>query len=369
MGKRRVGVGVLGASGYSGVELVRLLAAHPGAELRAAGSRQFAGVPLGRVWPVFADAQVVLDDDPIDPAVWMDRGVEVVFSALPHGAFAARAAAFLEAGLRAVDLSADFRLRDPLEYERRYGLAHAAPDLLGSAIYGLAEWCDRDALGSARLVANPGCYATAILLAALPAVAAGLWSGAPILVSALSGVSGAGRSPALGTHFVECGTTAAPYKVGEEHQHLGEILQAIAGTCGGVTGGTGGHAPAASNDAPLVFNPHLVPMTRGILADVAVPLARPLERGAAIEIYRERYAGRPFVRILGADALPETRHVLGSNRADLAVRTACSGSLLLVFAAIDNLGKGAAGQAVQNWNVMSGWPESTGLARDGWPCA
>ena len=330
----RVGVGVLGATGYTGAELVRLLAAHPGAALRALGSRQHAGEPMARVWPALVGLDLALGDDPAEPAAWVDRGVEVVFAALPHGAFAARAPAYLEAGLRVVDLSSDFRLR-------------------AEAVYGLTEWCGPE-LDAARLVANPGCYATAILLAALPAVAAGWWSGAPIVANALSGVSGAGRAPSLHTHFVECANSASPYRVGEEHAHLREIAQAI-----GKHGGAG----------PIVMNPHLVPMARGILASLAIPLAAPLEAEAARARYATRYAGAPFVQVLEGEALPETRHVRGSNRCDLAVRVAAGGRLLLVFAAIDNLGKGAAGQAIQNWNRLEGWPETTGLARAGWPCA
>src|SRR5262245_20067355 len=187
-------VGLLGATGYSGMELIRLLGAHPHARIVAAGSRQFAGQSLATALPALAAPYaLVLDDEPTDPTAWSERGVEVVFAALRHGAFAARARRFLDAGMRVVDLSADFRLRDAAEYERRYGLPHPDPELLAQAGYGLPEWSE-DALATARLVANPGCYATAILLGTLPAVAAGVWSGAPIVVNALSGVSGAGRA-------------------------------------------------------------------------------------------------------------------------------------------------------------------------------
>jgi N-acetyl-gamma-glutamyl-phosphate reductase len=350
----RVGVGILGATGYTGVELVRILAAHPGAALRALGSRQHAGVPMSRVWPALPHVDLGLEAEPDDPRAWVERGVEVVFAALPHGAFAERAAAWVEAGLRVVDLSADFRLRDAGEYERRYGRVHPAPGLLPRAAYGLTEW-RRDELLDATLVANPGCYATAVLLAVLPAVAAGWWSGAPIVANALSGVTGAGRGPTLATHFVECGNGAAPYKVGEEHAHLGEMRQAI-----------GRESPAAG--AEIVFNPHLVPMARGIVASVAVPLAAPLDLDSARAAYAARYADEPCVQLLDGDLLPETRHVRGSNRCDLAVRVAAGGRLLLVFAALDNLQKGAAGQAVQNWNRMQGWDETTGLSLAGWPC-
>jgi N-acetyl-gamma-glutamyl-phosphate reductase len=358
-------VGILGVSGYSGTELLRLLAAHPFARVVAAASRQFAGQPLVAACPGLATAGgLVLDDDLADPGAWADRGVQVVFAALPHGAFAARARRFVDAGIRVVDLSADFRLRDAAEYQRRYGLAHPDPALLERATYGLTEWAG-DALAAARLVANPGCYATAILLATLPAVAAGLSSGAPIVVNALSGVSGAGRSPSLATHFVECGEGAAPYKVGEEHAHLGEIQQALRRSRSDACIATGDPA-FGIDDATVVFNPHLVPMARGILATVALPLAVAASTAELADLYRERYAGHAFVRVLDGAALPETRFVRGSNRCDIALRAAAGGRLLLAYAAIDNLGKGAAGQAIQNWNRMQGWPETTGLPLDGW---
>ncbi|HWN80714.1 MAG TPA: N-acetyl-gamma-glutamyl-phosphate reductase [Candidatus Udaeobacter sp.] len=348
-----MGVGILGATGYTGAELVRLLATHPGAALRAVGSRQHAGEPLGQVWPSLAPLELVLDEDPMDPAPWADRGVEVVFAALPHGTFACRAPEYLAAGMRVIDLSADFRLRNPDEYSQRYHVEHPAPQLLDQAVYGLTEWCGPE-LSGASLVANPGCYATAILLAALPAVAAGWWSGAPIVANALSGVSGAGRAPTSTTHFVECGNSAAPYKVGEIHAHLGEITQVL--TQNGRMG-------------TIVMNPHLVPMARGILASIAIPLTKPVDATLAQEIYASRYAGTTFVRLLEGDALPETRHVRGSNGCHIALRVAAEGRLLLVFAAIDNLLKGAAGQAIQNWNRMCGWPEDTGLPLMGWACA
>jgi N-acetyl-gamma-glutamyl-phosphate reductase len=346
-----VGIGILGASGYVGAELVRLLSAHPGAELLALGSRQHAGRGFPDVWPSMPGVGVVLDDDVTDPAAWADQGVEVVFSALPHGAFAARAEAFLAAGLSVVDLSADFRLRSADEYRRRYGIEHPAAGLLPRAIYGLTEWCGPE-LAEAGLVANPGCYATAALLAALPAVRSGWWSGAPIVVNALSGVSGAGRSPSPTTQFVECANGASPYRVGEEHAHLGEMGQVLG-------------AP----DGALIFSPHLVPMTRGIIANVAVPLRRAVDPGEALSLYATRYATSVFVRVLENGALPETRNVRGSNRCDLALRVVAGGRMLLVFAALDNLVKGAAGQAIQNWNRIQGWPEETGLPVAAWACA
>jgi N-acetyl-gamma-glutamyl-phosphate reductase len=279
---------------------------------------------------------------------------------------AARAREFLAAGLRLIDLSADFRLQDAAEFERRYGIGHPDPALLPHAVYGLTEWCGEE-LNGAALVANPGCYATATLLALLPAVAAGFWSGAPIVVNALSGVSGAGRSASLHTHYVECANGAAPYRVGEEHPHLGEMRQALQRAAS--TPAAPVAAPGAGAGLPLLFSPTLVPMARGILVHAALPLARPTEADEIQAAYEARYEGSPCVRVLAHPALPETRHVRGANRCDLAVRVGAAGTVLLVFAAIDNLVKGAAGQAIQNWNRLEGWEETTGLPLDGWVCA
>ncbi len=356
---RTVGVGILGATGYSGIELVRLLAMHPHARLEIVGARQQAGSPVNEVWPALAASTTVFESESLPAGDWASRGVEVVFTALPHGVFASRARDFAQAGIRVVDLSADFRLRNAGEYARRYHLEHPAAEFLGESVYGLTEWVPTETLAGANLVANPGCYATAILLAALPAIAADIAGTGPIIVNALSGVSGAGRAAALGTHFVEVGNSASPYKVGEVHPHLGEILQALRLH----------RAVTTNGDPAVVFNPHLVPMARGIVANVAIPLATSLRAEDARAIYADRYARAPFVRLLEGDALPETRHVRGSNRCDLALRVVAEGKLLLVFAALDNLIKGAAGQAIQNWNVMQGWPQELGLPRDGWTVA
>ncbi len=349
-----IGVGVVGATGYGGAELLRLLAGHPYARLLAASSRQQAGQPLHKIWPAMARQELVLDDDGVSPALWRERGVDTVFLALPHGEGAARVPALLEAGLRVVDLSADYRLRSADLYAHTYAHSHPAPHLLGRAAYGLVEWCSEAELRAARLVASPGCYATAILLGLLPAVAAGLASGAPVVVNAVSGVSGAGRAPKQSTHFVECEGSVLPYKVGQTHQHLAEIGQRL---------GQAGAAPA------LVFNPHVVPMSRGILATMAVPLAEGVSLDDARQAYAARYAAAPFVNLLPPGELPDTRHVRGSNRCDLGLAGALDGRMLLVFSAIDNLVKGAAGQAVQSWNVMQGWDQATGLPCEGWAVA
>lgn len=350
-----VGVGILGASGYTGAELIRLLTEHPGARLVALGSQSHVSKRLGDVLPGLPHVDLTFDAAQ-DPQSWKDRGVDVVFAALPHGAFAAQARSFLQAGIRAIDLSADFRLREASAYPDRYHFEHPAADLLERAVYGLPEWFG-DAVQQARFIANPGCYATAILLGALPALAQNLCSKNPIVVNAVSGVSGAGRAPKLLTHFVECGNSVAPYRVGEVHVHLGEIKQTMT-----LVG-------SFEAEPCVVFNPHLVPMSRGIVASIAIPLREPISEAKARDIYEARYSDCPFVAVLKQDTLPETRHVRGSNRCDIALRVADGGRMLLVFSAIDNLIKGAAGQAVQNWNLMQGWPETTGLPMGGWSCA
>jgi len=350
-----VGVGVLGASGYTGCELVRLLQSHPGAKILALGSRQYKGIPYAQVFPGLPSVQQNFDDDVTDPQVWIDKGISVVFAALPHAAFAERAKSFVDSGLQIIDLSADFRLHDPQQYPLRYHFEHPHPDLLKTAVYGLCEW-EKEAIGQAQFVANPGCYTTASLLAVLPAIAAGLWNGDPIVINAISGISGAGRGLKLGTHFVEATNSIMPYKVGETHVHLGELRQVI--------------GKAANVTHPcVIFNPHLAPMNRGISASIALPLNQAISQAEVQVLFEQRYVEAPFVRVLCGDELPETRHVRGSNRCDIAVRVAANGKMLLVFSAIDNLIKGASGQAIQNWNIMQKWPETTGLSVEGWTYA
>lgn len=350
-----ISVGILGATGYAGTELVRLLGSHSRARIRGLGSRQFAGLPAREAFPGFPELDLVLENEDVLPSLWRERGIDIVFAALPHGAFAVRARGFLDAGMKVVDLSGDFRPGADKTYEEQHGLPHPGKDLVPRAVYGLTEWCNGE-LGSAQLVANPGCYATALLLSLLPAVASNWWNGEPIVANALSGVTGSGRAPSATTHFVECGNGAAPYRVGEAHAHLVEMRDAIRA-----------HGIASQDTEPrMVFNPHLVPMARGIVANVSIPLAFDVSPAMAAELYQDRYCNSAFVRVIQGNGLPETRHVRGSNRCDLAIRVADMGRLLLVFAAIDNLVKGAAGQAVQNWNRMMGWPDTLGLPRDAW---
>lgn len=335
-----VRVSVLGASGYTGGELVRLLAGHPQVQLVHLTASQHEGRPVGTVLPSLR-AVVTHTLEPAD-AARVGRDSDVVLVALPHGMAIQVVPDLLETGARVVDLGADFRLKDAKAYARWYKQEHTAPELLAEAVYGLTELY-RSKVRGARLVANPGCYPAAAVLALYPLARAGLVAG-PVVVDAKSGVSGAGRSPSLGTHFGEVNENVKPYNVGT-HRHQPEMEQVLADV----------GAPI-----PVMFAPHLVPMTRGILATCYVPLAREVPTEEALTLYREAYGGEPFIRVL-EDELPQTKATYGSNFCDVAVRVDTHRKLAVAMAALDNLGKGAAGQAIQNLNVMFGLPENTGL--------
>ncbi|MEO5618123.1 MAG: N-acetyl-gamma-glutamyl-phosphate reductase [Candidatus Eisenbacteria bacterium] len=338
-------VAVLGASGYSGQEFARLALAHPGLELAALVSREQAGASADRLLPGVDPRTVDLPPVVDIPALeaLLDAGkLDTLIACLPHGAWQALAAERPTLALaphRIVDLSAD----------HRDGSAGAAGG--DTYRYGLPE-AFRSTMDRATRVANPGCYPTAAALALLPAAEAG-WLCGPVMVNALSGVSGAGRSAALRTSFVELDGGASLYKAGSEHQHVAEMERTLA-RVGGAS-------------VPVGFAPQLVPMARGILLTASTAMARPVTPAEAHARYAARYAHEPFVRLVDPGQWPETRAVRGSNRCDVAVTTLHDGRTLFVSSALDNLVKGAAGQAIQNLNLMLGWPEQTGLSRDGSP--
>ncbi len=335
---------IAGASGYSGAELVRWLSGHGQVELGALAAGRSAGQPVEAVFPHLAGVA----EGNLAPTDWDLLGAEadVVFLALPHGEALAAAARLLDAGARVVDLGADFRLRDPAAYRQWYGGEHTATDLLAEAAYGLTEW-RRDAVAGARLVANPGCYPTASSMALKPLLEEfGDRLAGAIVVDAKSGVSGAGRNPRDGYQYSELNENFKPYGTGA-HRHQPEIEQELA-----AGGGPG---------VQVLFSPHLAPMTRGILAACYVPMADAPSREELEAVFLDRYAGEAFVRVLTGSALPQTKATLGANYCDIAVRVDRERGLAVVFAAIDNLVKGAAGQAVQNMNVMFGLDETTGL--------
>ncbi|MDX1382307.1 MAG: N-acetyl-gamma-glutamyl-phosphate reductase [Thermoanaerobaculia bacterium] len=331
---------VVGASGYSGSELVRLLLGHPGVELAILTASSQAGQRLDQSFPAFRG----LSDATLVEADWEQLGAasDVVFLALPNGLSAAAVPELLAADARVVDIGADFRLRDVAVYEKWYGVEHPAPELLEEAVYGLPE-LHRDAISAARLVACPGCYPTAAALALLP-VLERRRPGEAIIVDAKSGVSGRGRAANLGSHFGEINENLRPYGLGR-HRHMPEMEQTYA---------------AAGAAERVFFSPHLVPMTRGIVATCYLRLAEPISEAEAAAAFRGYYEGSPFVRVLDGE-LPETKATQGSNFCDVAVTVGQEASLLVGVAALDNLVKGAAGQAIQNMNLMFGLPEEEGL--------
>ncbi|MGH7724937.1 MAG: N-acetyl-gamma-glutamyl-phosphate reductase [Candidatus Eiseniibacteriota bacterium] len=343
-GTRTARAVVLGASGYSGSEFVRLALGHPGVEIVAIVSRDAEGRTasdvLAGIDPRAGHLPPVVDVAGLVSRL-EDGACDTVIACLPHGGWRgllAESAALASAveGARTIDLSSDHR------------------DGSAGYVYGLPE-AFRTEIRDASRIANPGCYATAAALALLPAAEQG-WLGGDVVVSALSGASGAGRAATLRTSFVELDGGAAFYKVGTEHAHVPEMERTLARTAG-----KGTRAPR------VAFAPQLVPMARGILLTAQAPLARPVTQEEARRAYEARYADEPFVRVLRAGEGPETRNVRGSNRVDVQVMTLFDGTVLLATAALDNLGKGAAGQSIQNLNLMLGWPETTALPRHGSP--
>ena len=331
--------GIVGASGYAGFELVRLLKGHPAAELVFATSETFAGSTLRNVFPAAPRLDLVAARDaPLHQA-------DLVFLCLPHGAAAPTAVAALKAGARVVDLSADFRLRDRATYAQWYGLEHPSPRLLAEAVYGLTEFA-RAGLPATRLVANPGCYPTSILLPLRPLLSAGaVLDTGTIIADSKSGVSGAGRSPKQHTHFVEVANNLSPYAIGRTHRHLPEMEQALNGW--------------SSTPPALIFSPHLLPVPRGILSTIYLPLADGWTEAGLRALYHDAFAGEPFMELLPAGQFASLAHVTMTNRCVFSLTV--TGDTAILTSAIDNLIKGAAGQALQNMNVMFGLDETAGL--------
>ena len=340
MANKSISVGVVGASGYTGIELLRLLAAHPHVNLQQVTSRSEAGQPLAAIFPHFENE---LDLTFVAPEPAALAECDLVCFTTPNATAMHLTPPLLEADCRVIDLSADFRIRDADVWSQWYGNSHASPELLDEAVYGLPE-INRDQLVDARLVANPGCYPTAVSLALLPLVEAGIVDSQRLIADAKSGVSGAGRKASLQTQFGETAENFHAYGVAG-HRHLPEISQTL--------------QTASPMSVELTFVPHLVPMIRGIHATIYAELTAP-ERDVQA-LFERRYAGEPFVAVMAPGAHPETRSVRGCNLCRLAVHRPGAGNRLVVLSVIDNLVKGAAGQAVQNMNLMYGWPEATGL--------
>lgn len=342
----QVKVAVVGASGYSGEELVRILSRHPGVDLVALTSRQHAGQPLSAVYPRFSGMRYA--DLPFiesDIAAITGTGAEYVFLALPHGVAAEFALPLLQAGLRVLDLSADFRIKDIAVYEEFYGDKHHAPELAESSVYGLPE-IYRDAIQAAQLIACAGCYPTSILIPLVPLLRAGLLDPASIAVTSMSGVSGAGRTAKTDYLYSECNESLRAYSV-PKHRHLAEVEQEL--------------TIAAGQRVFISFTPHLVPMTRGIHTTIYANLNSNVEPSAIGEALLRAYAEESFVRLLGDRLLPDTKNVTQTNFVDVAWRHDPRTGRVVLLSAEDNLVKGAAGQAVQCFNIMCGFPESTAL--------
>lgn len=340
-------VAVLGASGYSGIELLRILLRHPAAELVCVTSRQAAGKSLETVFPRFRDAGPAAKLAFIEPDAdaIAASGATVAFLALPHGAASEYAVKLLERGLRVVDLSADFRLKDPAVYREFYDHDHPAPALLAESVYGLPEVYG-DAIAKARLVASPGCYPTSILLPLLPLLRARVIEADSIHVFSMSGVSGAGRKESVPLLFAECNESLRAYSV-PKHRHLSEIEQEL----------------AAAHGAPVTisFTPHLVPVTAGMLSTIYAKAAPGQENADLNAIYAAAYGDKPFVRLLGRNAAPDSKDVVKTNYADIGWAWDGRTGRFVLLSAVDNLWKGAASQAVQSFNLMTGIPEATGL--------
>lgn len=340
MNKRKIKVGIVGGTGYTGVELLRLLALHPQVEVVSITSRQEAGKSVTAIFPSLRQ-QFDLEFESPDSARL--QHCDAVFFATPHGASMSQAPALLEAGVRVIDLSADFRLRDAEVWRQWYGEDHVAMAWLDKAVYGLPE-VNREAIRAAQLVACPGCYPTAVQLGFLPLLEAGAVDAASLVADAKSGVSGAGRAAKLGSLFSEAADSFSAYSVAG-HRHLPEITQGLTAAAGVPVG--------------LTFVPHLVPMNRGIFATLYARLTRvDIDLQAAFEA---RYRDEPFVDVLPPGSHPQTRHVRGANTCQIAVHRPQGGDTVVVLSTIDNLTKGASGQAVQNFNLMFGFAQTTAL--------
>ena len=339
MARNGIKVGIVGGTGYTGVELLRLLALHPQCELAAITSRKEAGMAVAEMFP---NLRGRVKQKFVDPAKAGLDTCDAVFFATPNGVAMGEARALVDAGVRVIDIAADFRIRDVAVWEQWYGVKHACPELVAEAVYGLPE-VNRERIREARIVANPGCYPTAVQLGFLPLIEAGVVDLDHLIADAKSGVSGAGRNAEVHTLLAEASDNFKAYGV-TGHRHQPEIAQGL--------------AQAAGRPINLVFVPHLVPMIRGIHATLYARLTGKADLQA---LYEKRFAKEGFVDVMPAGSHPDTRSVRGANSCRIAVHQPRGGNIAVVLSVIDNLVKGASGQAVQNLNIMFGFPEATGL--------
>jgi N-acetyl-gamma-glutamyl-phosphate reductase len=341
MAKSGIRIGIVGGTGYTGVELLRLLAQHPEAELAVITSRSEAGMAVADMFPNLRGRITLRFSEPRPEAL---QACDLVFFATPNGVAMQQARALWEASKRMIDIAADFRIRDVALWEKWYGVKHACPELVAEAVYGLPE-VNRERIRNARLVANPGCYPTAVQLGFLPLIEAGVVDSDHLIADAKSGVSGAGRKAEVHTLLAEASDNFKAYGV-SGHRHLPEITQGL--------------SHAAGKAVRLVFAPHLTPMIRGIHATL---YARIVKHADLQALYEKRYAKEPFVDVMPQGTHPDTRSVRGANMCRIAVHQPQGGDIAVVLSVIDNLVKGAAGQAVQNMNIMFGLAEDAGLTQ------
>jgi len=341
-----VPVAVVGASGYSGQELIRILMRHPGVDLVCVTSRQLAGKSIAEVYPRFQHhrfAQVKFTAS--DAAAVVASGAKVAFLALPHGLAHEYAKPLLEGGLKVIDLSADFRIKDPAVFQEFYKEAHPAPELLARSVYGLPE-IYREQIAGADLIASPGCYPTSILLPLIPLLRARLIDPASIAVASMSGVSGAGRKAEIDYLFCECNESVRAYGV-PKHRHLSEIEQEL--------------STAAGTPVIISFTPHLIPVNRGIVTTIYADLAPGMGAAEITAALEAAYKDEPFVRLQGAAGSADIKNVAHTNFIDIAWRHDPRTGRVVLMSAEDNLVKGASGQAVQSFNLLCGWPETEAL--------
>lgn len=331
-------VGIYGATGYTGIELAKIFARHPQVEIKFATSDSYVGKKLSDAFPCHFDIPLVAHD-----AAPLDQ-IDVAFLALPHGASTDYAKRVLAAGARVIDLSADFRLHDAAVYKKFYGLEHHAPELLPQAVYGLPE-LHRAQIKQTKLTANPGCYPTSVILGLAPIWRANATNDT-IIVDSKSGVSGAGRKPTQTVHFVEVNENLSPYNIGRVHRHLSEMEQEL---------------KAVNPKASLIFSPHLLPVSRGILSTMYVRLIDGWDEKRLRDLYTETYSREPFVKILPSGQIATLTHSNYTNYCTISIHYVADVNQVIICASIDNLIKGASGQAVQNMNLMFGLEETTGL--------
>ena len=337
----KIKIGILGATAYTGLELVKILVKHPNSEISFISSKSYVGKKYSSV---FGETTSILDDILISPEEAYKKNVDCIFSCLPHALSAELCIPFIEKGIRTIDLSADFRINDPEVYKKWYQQDHPKPELLKHAVFGLPEHY-RNEIKDAKTLANPGCYPTSILLPILPLLKASGVEVTSIIADSKSGVSGAGRSLQLSSHFAEANENMAPYSIGRSHRHLSEIDQEL--------------SKAAGKKIEITFSPPLLPLNRGILSTIYLSIDKTADE--CYSLVKNFYHGEPFVRTRTKDNLPEISYVANTNYCDIAFTGGEEGQPVIAVSAIDNLIKGASGQAVQNFNIMFGFDETEGL--------